>query len=380
MTVTTAPPPVPQAAPVPPAPLTPATPPAPTGTTRRLRPGRVLRWVLVGVALVLLVRFARQGWPEIRGSLALLTAEHAPFVALAVLAEALWLLAMSQVYRSALLAFGGRLTRGAALRISMAAFTLSRLLPGGGAAGGAVAARELIALGNPGMRTVASMLASWWITMTGLSAIVFTGIAWSTAAGHLPPGYVAAPAVALGGFVLGGAAIVLATRSPRLRARLTALVARTVDRMGPAVSDRAEGRAEGESSGPVGSGVSVTGLVAVLGWGLVVWTFDAAALWFSLAAFGWHTDIGVLLVGYGVANLISALPELTPGWLGVLEASVAATLAALGVPVGIAVVAVLVYRLASYWLPTLVGIPAAISVVGRPTGALVTGQAGGATP
>jgi uncharacterized membrane protein YbhN (UPF0104 family) len=44
---------------------------------------------------------------------------------------------------------------------------------------------------------------------------------------------------------------------------------------------------------------------------------------------------------------------------------VAVTLAAFGVPEGIAVVAVLIYRLVSYWLPTIAGIPAAFSVLGR---------------
>lgn len=326
---------------------------------RRLRPGQVVRALLVVVALALLVRFARQGWPEVRASLALLTVDQAPLLAAAVVAEVLWLLAMSQVYRSALAAFGGTVGRLQVVRISMAAFTLSRILPGGGAAGGAVAARELIAAGNTGLRTVASMLASWWITMTGLSALVFAGIAWSTAAGRLPAGYLAAPAVALGVFVAGGAVITLGARSRRIGARLSTLVARAAERMGPAARSTRR-----EPLAAVARDVHVTGVLAVLGWGLAVWVLDAAALWLSLASFGWHTDLGVLLVGYGVANLISALPELTPGWLGVLEASVAATLATLGVPMGTAVVAVLTYRIVSYWLPTAAGIPAALSVAG----------------
>jgi hypothetical protein len=235
------------------------------------------------------------------------------------------------------------------------------MLPGGGAAGGAVAARELIALGNPALRTVVSMLASWWITMTGLSALVVSGIAISVAAGTLPRAYLAAPAAALAGFVLGGAAIVVAARRPWLRTRLSAAIARGASRMGPAIASDATR----DSLDAVGRAIRISGVLAVFAWGLAVWTLDAAALWFSLAAFGWRVDIGVLLVAFGVANLISALPELTPGWLGVLEASVAVILAAFGVPEGIAVVAVLIYRLVSYWLPTIAGIPAALGVLGR---------------
>jgi uncharacterized protein (TIRG00374 family) len=303
------------------------------------------------------------GWPAVRASLSLLTARHAPLVGLAIAVEVLWVLAMSQVYRSALLAFGGAVSRRTVLRISMAAFTLSRILPGGGAAGGAVAARALIGLGNPALHTIVSMVVSWWITMSALSGLVTVGIAMSVAIGTLPPVHLVAPAVALGVFVVGGAAIGLAARSPRLRARLASAVTRGVGRM----SSAAASDVDHEPLDTLHRAVRPRGLVAVFAWGGAVWILDAAALWFSLAAFGWHADIGVLLVGYGVANLIGALPELTPGWLGVLEASVAVALSALGVPQGIAVVAVLVYRLVSYWLPTIAGIPAAVRVLGHST-------------
>lgn len=324
---------------------------------------RALRWAVLALAVAMLGRFVSSGWPEIRASLGLLTAERLPIVGLAVVAETLWVYAMSQVYRSALRAFGGSASRRSALRISMAAFTLSRILPGGGAAGGAVAARELIALGNPAVATVISMLASWWITMAGLASVSFVGIAAAVLDGVLPVRYLVVPTIALVAFVLGGAGIAVATRHPRSRRRISGIIARGAGRLGlpiaAAIGDDALGVATGH--------VRRRGLLLVFGWGLAVWITDATAMWLALSAFGWHVDVGVLLVAYGVANLISALPELTPGWLGVLEASVAVTLTAFGVPEGIAAVSVLVYRLVSYWLPTAAGIPAATSVFGSPT-------------
>jgi uncharacterized membrane protein YbhN (UPF0104 family) len=318
--------------------------------------GRIVRWVLPVVAAIMLVRFIRAGWPDIQASLSHLTTDQLPLVGLAVAVEALWVYAMSQVYRSALMAFGGTVPRLAVLRIAMAAFTLSRILPGGGAAGGAVAARELIAAGNPALRTVTSMLSSWWISMTGLSALLVGGIAASVASSVMPARYLIAPAVALTAFLGGGAALVVAARSPRLHARVARAITRGATRLDPDMAV--------DTSEPVHTNVRITGLLVVFGWGMVVWITDAAALWLALAAFGWQVNIGVLLVAYGVANFIGALPELTPGWLGVIEASVAVTLAAFGVPEGIAAIAVLVYRLVSYWLPTAAGIPAAVSVLG----------------
>jgi uncharacterized protein (TIRG00374 family) len=337
-------------------------PPAPARPPRRGRRIllRALRVLLAAAAVGLLVRFLSTGWPEVRASLSLLTARHAPLVGLAIAVEALWVLAMSQVYRSALRAFGGAVSRRTVLRISMAAFTLSRILPGGGAAGGAVAARELIALGNPALHTIVSMLVSWWISMTALSSLVTIGIAVSVAIGTLPAGHLIAPAVALVAFLVIGAAIAVAARNARLRERLSSAIIRGVRR-----TTAADIQVHRDPISTLGRALRVRGLVAVLAWSGAVWLLDGAALWLSLAAFGWYADIGVLLVGYGVANLIGALPELTPGWLGVLEASVAVALSALGVPEGIAVVAVLVYRLVSYWLPTIAGIPAAVGVLGR---------------
>jgi uncharacterized protein (TIRG00374 family) len=46
---------------------------------------------------------------------------------------------------------------------------------------------------------------------------------------------------------------------------------------------------------------------------------------------------------------------ITPGGLGIVEAGMTGTLALAGVPAGAAAVAVLAYRLASYWLPLPAG-------------------------
>ena len=51
-------------------------------------------------------------------------------------------------------------------------------------------------------------------------------------------------------------------------------------------------------------------------------------------------------------------PKLTVilGGVGVVETTMAALYGALGIPAPIAVVVVLVYRLISFWLPTLAGV------------------------
>ena len=61
-----------------------------------------------------------------------------------------------------------------------------------------------------------------------------------------------------------------------------------------------------------------------------------------------------MLLAYAATGVIALLP-ITPGGLGVVEASLSGMLVLAGVGVSSAYVATLAYRLASYWLPLLAG-------------------------
>ncbi len=84
------------------------------------------------------------------------------------------------------------------------------------------------------------------------------------------------------------------------------------------------------------------------------WMLDASALWVSLAAFGHRPGIDGLLVAFGLANVLAALP-ISPGGLGVVEAILIPTLVGFGTPAAEASIGVVVYRLANFWLPIPVG-------------------------
>ena len=79
-----------------------------------------------------------------------------------------------------------------------------------------------------------------------------------------------------------------------------------------------------------------------------------AALAASVQAFGAGPGLVVLGAVYlGAAALTAAAP--TPGGLGAIEAALVAGLTGVGMQAGPAVSAVLLYRLATYWLPVLPG-------------------------
>ncbi len=84
------------------------------------------------------------------------------------------------------------------------------------------------------------------------------------------------------------------------------------------------------------------------------WLLDAFSLWVFLRAFGGSLDLDGLLVVFGLANVVAAIP-ITPGGLGIVETTYITTLVGFGMPRRVATLGVASYRLAQYWLPILLG-------------------------
>jgi uncharacterized protein (TIRG00374 family) len=95
-------------------------------------------------------------------------------------------------------------------------------------------------------------------------------------------------------------------------------------------------------------------LVQAVLWATLNWLLDAAALWVFISAYGFQLGLDGLIVSFGLANVVAALP-LTPGGLGLVEGVLVPTIVGFGAPRGIAVLGVVSYRLVNFWLP----IPAA---------------------
>jgi hypothetical protein len=77
-------------------------------------------------------------------------------------------------------------------------------------------------------------------------------------------------------------------------------------------------------------------------------------LYLLFIAAGHAVSPGILLVGYGLPQLLGKVSFL-PGGVGIIEGTMAAMYASLGVPNAVSVVVILTYRFISFWLPTLVG-------------------------
>ena len=88
------------------------------------------------------------------------------------------------------------------------------------------------------------------------------------------------------------------------------------------------------------------------------WLFEYLALLFTLVAIGASPDPALTLLAITVAELLSLVP-LTPGGLGFVEAGLVGTLVAAGVDGQSALLATLVFRFVSFWLPLPIGLGAA---------------------
>jgi uncharacterized protein (TIRG00374 family) len=86
---------------------------------------------------------------------------------------------------------------------------------------------------------------------------------------------------------------------------------------------------------------------------IAYWGFDIATLWACFHAFGSPPPVAVIVMAYFVGALANALP--LPGGVGGVEAGMIGVFLAFGTHASLAILAVLSYRLISFWLPTVPG-------------------------
>ena len=94
-------------------------------------------------------------------------------------------------------------------------------------------------------------------------------------------------------------------------------------------------------------------LLAII-WASANWLLDAASLEVFVGAFGHWVNPDGLLVAYGLANVLAVIP-ITPGGLGVVEATLTSLLVGFGTARGVATLGVVAYRLINFWLPIPLG-------------------------
>ena len=237
----------------------------------------------------------------------------------------------------------------------LAGNAFGRIVPGGGAAAGALQFKMLVEAGVGGARaasglTVASVML--FAALLALPVLAVPGILLGT---PIPNGLEPALYVGIGLFITMFAlgAVVLIYDGPlawigrivqrgrnrlwRRREPMTALPSRLLRERDLVVS--VVGRRWWQA------------LLATVG----KWVLDYLTLLAALTAIGSRPAPSLVLLAYVLAQILGQIP-LTPGGLGFVEAGLTATLTLAGVKAGDAVIATLAYRLFSFWLPMPFGL------------------------
>ncbi len=94
---------------------------------------------------------------------------------------------------------------------------------------------------------------------------------------------------------------------------------------------------------------------AMLPWALCYWVGDAASLWAGVHAFGGDPALAALLLAYATGYVANSVP-LPFIATGAMDAATTYALTAVGVPLEVALLAVVVHRVFAFWLPLAPGL------------------------
>ena len=322
---------------------------------------RVLRRALKFLAFFLLLEYLV--FPQLAGArhaASLLANINLAYVGLGVALEAAALAAYAQLTCAVLPAGGPSFFT--VLRIDLSTLALSHVVPGGTAAGAPLAFRLLTQEGVTGTDAGFALATQGIGSAVVLNLLLWIGLVVSIPLRGINPLYTIG--AILGVAVIGAFAglVVLLTRGEAHAAKIMRAIARRL----PILDEEAMHRLVHR----LAARLKVLGrdrplLYRAIGWAAANWILDAASLWVFLAALGARVSLDGLLVSYGLANVMAALP-ITPGGLGVVEGVLTPTLVGFGAARGIAILGVITWRLVNFWLPIPIGGGAYLSLRARP--------------
>lgn len=284
-----------------------------------------------------------------RKSLHLLAALNPLLVLLAIVLEMTAIYAYVELTRAVL--YPHAPSRFNILRVNLAGLAIGHIVPGGAAPSGALAYRIFNELKVPKDTNAFGLAAQGAGSAVVLNLLFWTALVISIPLNGINPGYGFAALAGVFLLLAFFGTIYLITKGQRhadawLRAaakrlpkldpdKITSLLNRVAERITLLMNSRRT-------------------LWMAFAWAGLNWLLDAACLWVFVWAFGTLVSPVDLLVAYGLANVLAAIP-VTPAGLGVVEGVLITTLVGFGVPHSEAILAVLAYRLVNFWIPIPIG-------------------------
>lgn len=298
--------------------------------------------------------------PQLGGvwhSLRLLTKVSIAYAAAAIVAEGLALFAYAKL-TEAVLPPARRPDFWTIFRIDLSTLAVSHVVPGGTAAGAGLGYRLLTEAGVDASDTGFALGTQGLGSAVVLNALLWLGLVVSIPLSGFNPIYGSAAIVGVLLFALFAAIVVALTRGEE---RSIDLLRKVLGKL-PLVRPEPVVRLVRNLSTRLRElGGDPALLRRAIGWAAANWLLDAACLWIFLLAFGFRMGIDGLIVSYGIANVLAAIP-ITPSGLGVVEAVLIPSLVGFGAPHQVAILGVISYRLINFWLPIPIGASTYVSL------------------
>lgn len=260
------------------------------------------------------------------------------------------LFSYSLLTRATLGTAGRTLSMARIFRIQLSTKALSNIVPGGNAASSALGYRLLTLSGISGPDAGFALATAGIGSAVVLNIIFWTGLTMSVPFRGVNGAYSVAAVVGIV-IISIAAMLVIGVMDGSGRAeRFVRWIGRTLrldeDKFAAVLHQVAERLEELAGDRQL--------LRRVVFWALANWLLDAASLWVFIRAFGGSLSIDALLVAFGLANLVAAIPIL-PGGLGLMDATYLTTLVGFGIPRRVAVASIGTYRSAQYLMPIALG-------------------------
>jgi uncharacterized protein (TIRG00374 family) len=237
---------------------------------------------------------------------------------------------------------------------TLAGNAITLIMPGGAAVGAAVQFRMLATSGMDTTETVGGLASFSLLGVGGLLALPVFALPVILLGAPVNRGLEHAALLGAVGFVAFaafGAAVLTYDAPLRWAGRAAQYVANWVRRKRPSL--------EGLDETLLGQRNQIRAALGQQWWQALLLSagrlaFDYLCLLLALRATGSHPRPSLILVAYAAAGIIGMIP-ITPGGLGIVEASLTGLLVLAEVNSSQAVLATLTYRIASYWVPLLAG-------------------------
>jgi uncharacterized protein (TIRG00374 family) len=319
-------------------------------TKRRFSMPREIRIILSVGSLVFVFEYlVLPQFASARHSLHLLALLNPVLVVLAVVLEMAAIYAYVELTRAVL--YPHAPSRFNILRVNLAGLAIGHVVPGGAAPSGALAYRIFSELDVPKDTSAFGLAAQGAGSAVVLNILFWIALVISIPLNGINPGYGFAALAGVFLLLAFFGTVFLITRGQKRADAWLRVAARHLPALNPDKISQLLVKVADRINLLVGSRRT---LWTAFTWASLNWLLDAACLWVFIWAFGTVISPIDLLVAYGLANVLAAIP-VTPAGLGVVEGVLIPTLVGFGVPHSQAILAVLAYRLVNFWIPIPIG-------------------------